>query len=70
MLDFCRLEFDPSASCSMRQAQRTHRQFEISNDILVMYAQNTSGEDTIPMPHQRKVGAVVTRDILDAVGDS
>jgi len=46
-----------------------HAALQIIDDVLVMYAQNGSGKRTIPMPHQLKVGPIVTRDIVDAVGE-
>src|SRR5258708_15272414 len=41
---------------------------EILDDVLVIYLENPSRQHGVPMIHQRKVGSIVARDVLDAVG--
>src|SRR4029077_4165531 len=46
-----------------------HAALKIIDDVLVEDAQDAPRQHAIPMAHQLKVGAVVTRDVLDAVGE-
>src|ERR1700686_1715295 len=46
-----------------------HVALQIIDDILMIDAKHPSGQYFIPMSHQLEVGSVVTRDILDAVGE-
>ena len=39
---------------------------EIVDDVLVMYSQHPSRQHTIPVAHQVQVGAVISRDVVDA----
>src|ERR1700685_2596511 len=47
----------------------SHAVVEISDHILMMNAQDAPGEHAIPMAHQLEIGPIVTRDVLDAVGE-
>src|ERR1700729_181669 len=40
---------------------------EILDDIFVVYLENASRQHGFPMIHQRKVGPIIARDVLEAV---
>ena len=42
---------------------------EILDHILMAHAQDLAGQGRVPVRHQLEVGPVVTRDVLDAVGE-
>ena len=47
-----------------------HAALQILHHILVLHAQDAPrGQRLVPVPHQLKICAVVTRDVLDAVGE-
>src|SRR5580704_1775985 len=46
-----------------------HIAVEIIDEVLMMDAKHPSWQNPVPVAHQFQIGAVVTRDILDAVGE-
>ncbi len=62
--DALRLEFQPA-----ERQQPPYAPFQVLHHVLVQDPQHSPGQHRIPVTHELEVSAVVTRDVLDAVGE-
>src|SRR5580658_11015272 len=63
--DALRLEVEPAVL-----EDASHAAFQVLDHILVMHAQDAPGrQHTVPVAHELEVGAVVARDVVDAIGE-
>ncbi len=46
-----------------------HAAFEVVDDVLVLHAQDATGQHRVPMIHQAYVQRVIAPDVFEAVGE-
>ena len=63
-IDACRFKRQPAIV-----EDAPHLPFQIVDHVFMLHPQHPPGQDLVPMAHQVQIGAIVTANILKAVGE-